>query len=135
MLLFQGFDPARPEHRYWMTPGGGLDTGELPAAGAARELAEETGLRLRPGELGAPVWREIVEFSFDGRWYRQEQEFFLARVRHWEVDTSGFDEVERATIDEHRWWTVDELERTAERLYPYQLAAVLRRALGGGGSC
>jgi 8-oxo-dGTP diphosphatase len=29
----------------WYTPGGGLEPGEEPAAGAARELLEETGLR------------------------------------------------------------------------------------------
>jgi 8-oxo-dGTP pyrophosphatase MutT (NUDIX family) len=32
----------------WVQPGGHLDPGEDPAAGAARELAEETGLRLAP---------------------------------------------------------------------------------------
>ena len=71
VLLFEGFDPARPEHRYWFTPGGGLDPLESPAAGAARELAEETGLRLDPAELGEPVWSDATEFSFDGVWYRQ----------------------------------------------------------------
>jgi 8-oxo-dGTP pyrophosphatase MutT (NUDIX family) len=135
LLLLRGFDPARPEHRYWMTPGGGLDAGEPPAAGAARELAEETGLRVGPEELGEPVWREVVEFPFDGRWYRQEQEFFLVRVPAWEVDTGGFDEVERATIDGYRWWAVDELERTAERIYPEQLLAMLRGALRGDPAC
>jgi 8-oxo-dGTP pyrophosphatase MutT (NUDIX family) len=135
LLLFRGFDPARTEHRYWMTPGGGLDVGESPAAGAARELAEETGLLLGPEELGGPVWREVVEFTFDGEWYRQEQEFFLLRVPTWEVDTSGFDEVERGSIDGHRWWAVDELERTSERIYPDDLPAVLRRALGGEPGC
>ena len=135
VLLFRGFDPARPEHHYWITPGGGLDAGEPAVAGAARELAEETGLRVRPEELGAPVWREVVEFPFDGRWYRQEQDFFVVRVACWEVDTSGFDEVERASIEGHRWWTVNELEGTAERFYPDELPALLRRALGGEGSC
>lgn len=131
VLLFHGFDPARPEHRYWFTPGGGLNAGESPAAGAARELAEETGLRLRPEALGEPVWRQTVEFPFDGRWYRQEQEFFLARVPAWTVDIGGFDEVERGCIDGHHWWTVVELERTAERFYPVELADVLRRVLWG----
>jgi ADP-ribose pyrophosphatase YjhB (NUDIX family) len=32
----------------WVNPGGHLDDGEMPAAGAARELAEETGLVLTP---------------------------------------------------------------------------------------
>ncbi|GAB3158058.1 hypothetical protein GCM10027290_60550 [Micromonospora sonneratiae] len=135
VLLFQGTDPARPEHRYWFTPGGGLDSGESSAAGAARELAEETGLRLAADELGEPVWQQVVEFPFDGRWYRQEQEFFLVRVPSWEVDTTGFDEVERASVHGHRWWTVEELDRTSERYYPDELPTVLRRVLVGEGRC
>ncbi|MCW3845322.1 NUDIX domain-containing protein, partial [Micromonospora yasonensis] len=120
-------------------PGGGLDAGETPAEGAARELAEETGLRLAPAELGAPVWSETVEFPFDGVWYRQEQEFFLARVASWEVDTTGFDEIERASVHGHRWWSVDELAATTERYYPPdlpdRLAATLAATASGGAPC
>jgi 8-oxo-dGTP pyrophosphatase MutT (NUDIX family) len=129
VLLFHGWDPARPVHRYWFTPGGGLDPDETPPAGAARELAEETGLRLRPAEFGEPVRREIAEFSFGGQWYRQEQHFFLVRVAAWVVDTAGFDAVEQETIDIHRWWSIDELDRTTERFYPTDLPELLRRAL------
>lgn len=132
LLLFCGYDPARPEHRYWLTPGGGLEPGEPAAVGAARELAEETGLRLSPEELGEPVWREVTEFPFDGQWYRQEQEYFLARVSAWEVDTAGFDEMERNSIDGHRWWSAAELGATRERIYPVGLADLFRRLLGVG---
>ncbi|PZF97803.1 NUDIX hydrolase [Micromonospora deserti] len=129
VLLFSGWDPSRPDHRYWFTPGGGLDPGESPAAAAARELAEETGLRLAPAELGESVWSETVEFPFDGVRYRQEQEFFLVRVPSWQVDTAGFTDVERASVDGHRWWTRAELVTTDERYYPVELPAVLARAL------
>ncbi|MFI6760618.1 NUDIX hydrolase [Micromonospora sp. NPDC050417] len=135
VLLFHGWDPARPGHRYWFSPGGGLDPGESSVSGAARELAEETGLRLAPEQLGAPVWEETTAFSFGGRWYRQQQEFFLSRLPDgpavFEVDTAGFDQTERDSIDEHRWWSVAELEVTPERFYPAELPVLLRRLLGG----
>ncbi len=130
LLLFRGFDPARPEHgRWWLTPGGGLDPGETYAEGAVRELAEETGLRTTVSELGEPVHADLTEFSFDGVWYRQEQQFFLVRVAAHEVDTTGFSDIERGSVDGHRWWSAQELGATAERCYPVDLAAVLARAL------
>ncbi|WP_239095663.1 NUDIX hydrolase [Micromonospora lutea] len=132
LLLFRGSDPARPDHgRWWFTPGGGLDPGETYAEGAVRELAEETGLRLSVADVGEPVHADVTEFSFDGVWYRQEQQFFLVRVTAHQVDTAGFSEVERGSVDGHRWWSVDELTRTGERCYPLDLAQVLARVLAG----
>jgi len=130
VLLLHGFDPARPEHGYWFTVGGGLAEGETSAQGAARELAEETGLSVPPDELGEPVRRETTEFPFDGVWYRQEQEYFLLRVPAWEIDTTGFDEIEQASVDGHRWWSAAELDTTAERFYPTDLADLLRSLVG-----
>ncbi len=130
VLLLHGFDPARPDHGYWFTVGGGLDEGETAAQGAARELFEETGLRVTPDQLGAPVWRDTTEFPFDGVWYRQDQEFFLMRVPAWEVDTAGFDEIERASVDGHRWWSAAELDATTDRFYPPDLADLLRTLVG-----
>jgi 8-oxo-dGTP pyrophosphatase MutT (NUDIX family) len=127
VLLFHGIDPADPSDEYWITPGGGLEPGESPAQGAVRELFEETGLRVDRTELGEPVYRNVVEFSFDGRRYRQEQDFFLLRVPSWEVDTTNFDDVERVAVDGYRWWFVDELESSAERFYPELLPTLLRR--------
>lgn len=126
-LLLRGGDPARPGLRWWFTPGGGLDDGETPAEGAARELFEETGLRVDPADLGEPVWRQVTRFSYDNRQYRQEQEFYLVRVPEWQVDTAGFDAEEQRTIDDHRWWTALELETTAETVYPENLSELLRR--------
>jgi 8-oxo-dGTP pyrophosphatase MutT (NUDIX family) len=129
VLLFHGYDPARPTHGYWFTPGGGLDAEETMAQGAVRELYEETGLLLPVERLGPPVFREVTEFPFDGRQYRQEQEFFVVRVESWRVDTTGFEEVERNSVDSHRWWALDELAATDQRYYPVNLPDLLRGLL------
>jgi 8-oxo-dGTP pyrophosphatase MutT (NUDIX family) len=129
LLLFRGFDPDRPAHRYWFTAGGGLDQDEEMASGAVRELYEETGLRVTTAELGAAVWTNVTEFPFGGVRYRQEQEFFLVRVPAWTVVTDGFCEAERNSIDGHRWWTIEELETTAEPFYPAELVDLMRRLL------
>jgi 8-oxo-dGTP pyrophosphatase MutT (NUDIX family) len=129
-LLLRGADPARPGLRWWFTPGGGLEAGESSAQGAARELFEETGLRVDPADLGDPVWHQVTEFSFDNRAYRQEQDFYLLRVDGWRVDTAGFQPYEAATIDAHRWWSADELDATGEVVYPVELPDLLRRCAG-----
>jgi 8-oxo-dGTP pyrophosphatase MutT (NUDIX family) len=126
-LLLHGGDPARPGERWWFTPGGGLEDGETPAEGAARELFEETGLRVEPSRLGDPIWAEVTEFSYRDRQYRQEQDFFLLRVDGWQVDTAGMDADEQETIVEHRWWSAVEIETSDEQIFPVELAALLRR--------
>jgi 8-oxo-dGTP pyrophosphatase MutT (NUDIX family) len=131
LLMLHGYDPARPQHNYWFTVGGGLAVGESSAAGAARELAEETGLVVEPAELGEPVWEQATQFPFDGQWYRQQQDFFVLRVSAWEVRTDGFDAVERGSIDAYRWWSMDELVASGERFYPEELPELVRGILGG----
>jgi 8-oxo-dGTP pyrophosphatase MutT (NUDIX family) len=128
-LLLRGSDPARPGLRWWFTPGGGLAGDETPAQGAARELREETGLKVEPAALGEPVHHEITEFSYDNRQYRQNQHFFLLRVPEWQVDTAGLDDEEQRTITAYRWWSAPELDASTEQIFPDRLGDLLRRVL------
>ena len=34
-----------------------------------------------PATLGEPLWHETMLFPFDNRWYRQEQDYFVHRVK------------------------------------------------------
>jgi len=79
VLLLSGTDPQVDSH-WWITPGGGLESGEdLPTA-AIRELAEETGLQLRGDELIGPIWRRTTRFIFTGIEYDQTEFYFAARA-------------------------------------------------------
>jgi 8-oxo-dGTP pyrophosphatase MutT (NUDIX family) len=129
VLLLHGYDPGDlARGSWWFTPGGGLEPDEDPAAGAARELFEETGLRLDAGNLAGPVYEQVVEFPFEGRKYRQSEGFYLARCEQWDVDTSGFTALELRSVDGHRWWSLDELRTTSERIYPACLADLVASA-------
>lgn len=130
VLLFHGCDPAdRRAGSWWFTPGGGLDPGETPAEGAARELAEETGLRVPPAALGGTVHARVAEFRFAGGAYRQTEDFFVLRVDAHAVDTSGFSELEVRAVLGHRWWTREELRGALSagepRVYPAELPDLL----------
>jgi ADP-ribose pyrophosphatase YjhB (NUDIX family) len=56
----------QPPGTGWTLPGGLLNRHELPADGAARELAEETGIRLPPDQLRQLTPNAIVHT--DGHW-------------------------------------------------------------------
>jgi 8-oxo-dGTP pyrophosphatase MutT (NUDIX family) len=127
VLMLRGFDPENPAVRYWFTVGGGLEPSESTAQAAARELAEETGLRIDAEALGEPVWTDVTEFPFDGRRYRQDQVWYLVRVDSWEVDRSGFDEIERATVDAVAWWAPQDFQAATDPYYPPDLPALLHR--------
>jgi len=99
------------------------------AQAAARELYEETGLRVEPGDLGEPVREEVTDFPYDGVWYRQRQAYFVLRVPAWEVPVEALSPDEEHYIHEHRWWSVDEIATTDEPVYPLDLADMLRRIL------
>jgi 8-oxo-dGTP diphosphatase len=48
LLVKRGIEPYKG---WWDIPGGFLENGEHPEAGAVREVAEETGLHINPTEL------------------------------------------------------------------------------------
>lgn len=76
------------EYRYvidahsWEVPGGGIDVGESPMAGAQRELQEETGLM-------APELEFLGEFYPLNSFNKEKVTVFLARLESQPVHTQG----------------------------------------------
>ncbi len=126
LLRFEMGDPDLPSS-FWATPGGEVERDETPRQTAARELWEE--LHLRKLDLQGPVHGEHVEWIEAATRVLSEDIFFLARCSHGEPVLGGVSEVERRILREMRWWTIEEIGMTAERVYPAGLAPLLRRLI------
>ena len=61
----------------------------------------------------------------------QDESFFLAMVSPFEVDISAHTPDERLTVLGHRWWTLEELADTTDRIYPAELAILMRAVIDG----
>ncbi|GFG96682.1 NUDIX hydrolase [Mycobacterium timonense] len=140
VLLLRGSDPALAEQhapKWWFTVGGEVQRGERLAEAAARELAEETGLRVAPGDMVGPVWRRDQVFEFNGSLIDSEEFYFVHRTRRFEPSRTCRTDLERSYIHGHRWCDaadIAQLVAAGETVYPTQLSGLLTdaAALAGG---
>jgi TDG/mug DNA glycosylase family protein len=130
ILLFR--HPTANDAGRWLCPGGALEAGESDVEALRRELREE--LHVEP-EAGPWLWTRRHVWAWNGTAYDTTEQIALVRVDAQSVrpdpsDSLFFGGVEQGF--EHRWWTVEELEATADVFSPRRLPALVATLLRDG---
>jgi ferredoxin-type protein NapG len=113
---------------FWITPGGGLESGESETVGLLRELSEEVGKE--DYAVGPAIWKHVSRFTWNGQQYEQQQTYYLIETESFDPGNGGqMDENERDALKSFRWWSAKEILDSDETFTPRRLGKCLEELL------
>ncbi|MCI5178564.1 MAG: NUDIX domain-containing protein [Candidatus Electrothrix sp. AW3_4] len=127
LLLFQYKDEHHAEP-FWATAGGELRPGESSLEAAKRELYEETGL---DDAIGRMVMKRKEVFavarSVPALW--REQYYLVQCSSQKTVFAAEWTEEEKSTIQQWKWWSLEEMDGKAHCFKPECLPELFGKIL------
>src|SRR5262249_49789364 len=133
VLLFHVLTPDQEPDGWWELPGGGIGPGESYLEAAVREIREETGLILDPGQVRAPSWRRDTTWVSRGQRRLQHEVVGLAPLAAGPpaLLDGGRTPQEGEDVVPVRWWPVTEITASRRRFSPGRLPELLPAFLAG----
>lgn len=132
VLLYEDSDQGmRPPFTWWSTPGGGIEPGEDERTAAARELFEETGARAEPESFVGPLAQRTVLHGYSDQVVEQHDTFYGLRVSHFEAAPAALTPEEQLTMQQWRWWPLEDLRATSEMVWPADIPRLVEALTSG----
>jgi 8-oxo-dGTP pyrophosphatase MutT (NUDIX family) len=131
LLLISADDPKTTtvngeyHGKFWFPIGGEMKKGESIEETAFREIHEETGIEKEDIELGPIVWYGEFDLVLGGVKTHLKQTFIIARTKKRKVTPTKLDIWERKVIKEIKWFSMEEIEKSNEIIYPVLLKKYL----------
>ena len=127
-VLLLRIRPPDGREPFWLTPGGGVESGEGTEDCLRRELREEVGLERFT--IGPLLWRREHTFTWAGKRLRQGELYHVVHVD--EFTPVMTDPTEAIHLDQFRWWSLPDLTVAKEHVVPHLLAKIIEDYLVHG---